>query len=137
MKEESMRIDEIRGIEDTVVEKLSSLGIKTAEDLLAAGKTPTARKDLAAKIGLEPKDLLEMCNRADLARIKGIGEVYSDLLEKSGVDTVLELSKRVPANLIAKLVEEAKKGDVRRIPTLAEVEDWVSQAKALGRGIEY
>ena len=30
-----------------------------------------------------------------------------------------------------------KKGDARRAPALVQVEDWVKQAKALGRGIEY
>ena len=58
--------------------------------------------------------MLELVNRADLARIKGIGEVYSNLLENAGVDTVLELSKRVPANLHAKLVEQTQTGDARR-----------------------
>ena len=69
--------------------------------------------------------------------IKGIGEVYSNLLENAGVDTIAELAKRVPANLHAKLAEQAQKGDARRAPTLAQVEDWVKQAKELGRGIEY
>jgi len=53
------------------------------------------------------------------------------------VDTVVELSKRVPENLLAKLVEQAKEGDALRTPTLAQVEDWIKQAKELGRGIEY
>jgi hypothetical protein len=132
-----MRVEEIRGMEVAVVEKLNALGIKTAEDLLTAGKTPAERKDLAAKIGVDPKVVLGMVNRADLARVKGIGEVYSNLLEKAGVDTVVELAKRVPSNLHAKLAEQAKEGDATRTPTLAQVEDWVKQAKELGRAIEY
>jgi predicted flap endonuclease-1-like 5' DNA nuclease len=95
------------------------------------------RKELAAKVGVDPKEILELVNRADLARIRGIGEVYSNLLENAGVDTVAELAKRVPANLLAKLLEQTQAGDARRAPTLAQVEDWVGQAKALGRGIEY
>jgi len=47
------------------------------------------------------------------------------------------LATRVPANLHAKLAEQAQKGDARRAPRLAQVEDWVKQAKELGRGIEY
>jgi predicted flap endonuclease-1-like 5' DNA nuclease len=121
----------------TLAEKLVAGGIKTTEDLLAAGKTPAGRKELAAKIGVDQKALLEALNRADLVRIKGIGEVYSNLLENAGVDTVAELAKRVPANLHAKLVEKAHDGDTRRAPTLAQVESWIKQAKELGRGIEY
>jgi len=132
-----MRVQEIRGMQATLAEKLVAGGIKSADDLLAAGKTPAARKDLAARVGADPKELLEMLNRADLARVQGIGEVYSNLLENAGVDTVAEMAKRVPANLHAKLSEQAQKGDARRAPTLSQVEDWVKQAKALGRGIEY
>jgi predicted flap endonuclease-1-like 5' DNA nuclease len=132
-----MRVREIRGLGATLADKLVAEGIKTAEDLLAAGKTPAGRKELAAKVGSDPKAMLELVNRADLARVKGIGEIYSNLLENAGVDTIAELAKRVPENLLAKLVEQTQKGDARRAPTLAQVADWVKQAKALGRGIEY
>jgi predicted flap endonuclease-1-like 5' DNA nuclease len=132
-----MRVHEIRGMEATVAEKLVAAGIKTAEDLLTAGKTPTARKDLATRLGVDAQAVLEMVNRADLSRIQGIGEVYSNLLENAGVDTVAELAKRVPTNLHAKLVERSQSGDARRAPTLTQVENWIKQAKALGRGIEY
>ncbi len=88
-------------------------------------------------LGIEPQAILEILTRADLARIKGIGEVYSNLLENAGVDTVAELTKRVPANLYAKLAAQAQNGDARRAPTLTQVESWVKQAKELGRGIEY
>jgi len=42
---------------------------------------------------------LEWVNLADLYRIKGVGEEYSDLLEEAGVDTVVELAQRNPENL--------------------------------------
>lgn len=132
-----MRVQELRGMQASIAAKLVSEGIKTSEALLEAAKTPASRKELAARLGVDTRDVLELANRADLARVRGIGEVYSNLLEKAGVDTVAELAKRVPANLHAKLVEQVKQGDARRAPTLAQVENWVAQAKALGRGIEY
>ena len=132
-----MRVHEIRGIQVNVAEKLAAEGLKTAEVLLKAGRTPAGRKELAAKVGVDVKEILELVNRADLARVRGIGEVYSNLLELAGVDTVAELAKRKPANLHAALIEQTQAGDARRAPTLAQVEDWVAQAKALGRGIEY
>ena len=74
---------------------------------------------------------------ADLFRINGVGEEYSDLLEASGVDTVVELSKRIPANLHAKLLKvNAEKNLVRRPPALSEVEQWVQEAKNLPRRIQ-
>lgn len=82
--------------------------------------------------------ILEWLNRADLARVKGIGSEYADLLEASGVDTVPELARRSPQNLVEKMAEvnEAKKL-VRRLPVLSQVESWVAQAKELPRALEY
>ncbi len=132
-----MRVHQLRGIQIDIADKMKGNGIKTTADLLAAGKTAEGRKGLAVKLGTDHKAVLELVNRADLARIKGIGEVYSNLLENAGVDTVLELSHRVPANLHAKLLEQTKSGDALRAPTLAQVEDWIKQAKELGRLVEY
>ena len=132
-----MRVSQIRGIQMSTAEKLVAAAVSTADALVEAGKTPVARKELAAKIGVDPKEILELVNRADLAHVRGIGEVYSNLLENAGVDTVVELSRRVAANLHAKLVEQTLAGDARRAPTLAQVSDWVQQAKSLGRLIEY
>lgn len=132
-----MRVNQIRGIQLSTAQKLAAANVKTAEELLGSGKTSAGRKELAGKVGVDPKEILELVNRADLARVRGIGEIYSNLLENAGVDTVVELSRRVPANLHAKLVEQTLAGDARRAPTLEQVADWVQQAKDLGRLIEY
>jgi len=76
--------------------------------------------------------------RFNLIRIEGISGEYSDLLEEAGVDTVVELSRRDPEKLYAKLVEvNEKKKLVRRLPTLEMVTSWVEQAKKLPRVVEY
>jgi predicted flap endonuclease-1-like 5' DNA nuclease len=74
----------------------------------------------------------------DLFRIDGVGEEYADLLEAAGVDTVPELAQRNPAHLHPTLVEvNQEKRLVRRVPSMAEVQDWVAQAKGLPRRITY
>ena len=35
----------------------------------------------ATKLGVDARYLLELTNRADLSRIKGVGKVYADVLE--------------------------------------------------------
>lgn len=64
--------------------------------------------------------------------------MFSDLLEKAGVDTVKELVARWPDNLHARIVEvnNAEKL-VGRVPTASDVEEWVSQAKALSKVLTY
>ena len=112
--------------------------MKTVEHLLEVCATPKGRKELAAKTGISETLVLKWANRADLARIKGVGSEYADLLEVAGVDTVTELATRKPENLLAKMsgVNEAKKL-VRKMPVLSQVEDWVKQAKALPRVMTY
>ncbi|MBC2858788.1 DUF4332 domain-containing protein [Stappia sp. 28M-7] len=128
----SYSIDEIEGIGPVYAEKLQAVGIKTTDAYLERAKDPKGRKALAEETGIDDKRILKWANMADLMRISGVGEEYSELLEAAGVDTVKELKHRVPANLHAKMkeVNEAKKL-VRQLPSESGVEKWVAQAKEL------
>lgn len=132
-----MRLSQIRGMEPDTAKSLRTVGIKDSEKVLTEFRTPQARKEWAVKLGMDDKALLELANRADLARVKGIGRVYANLLENCGVDTVAELAQRNPANLYEKLVANAAESGVQRAPRKEDVADWIAQAKQLGRGIEY
>ncbi len=75
---------------------------------------------------------------ADLMRISGVGEEYSELLEAAGVDTVKELRNRNAANLAVKMAEVNKeKSLTRQVPSEKTVEKWVSDAKGLDPAISY
>lgn len=134
----TLTIKDIEGIGPNYAEKLAAAGIRTSDGLLKAGRTSKGRDDLSQKTGISTKLLLEWVNLSDLARIRGIGEEYSDLLEEAGVDTVSELSRRVPEKLYQKILEiNEQKKLVRRTPTQTNVKNWVHQAKKLPRAIEY
>jgi predicted flap endonuclease-1-like 5' DNA nuclease len=122
----------IEGIGPVMAEKLSVAGIKTTAALLKAGGAKIGRKKLAEATGIDEGKILRWVNMADLFRIKGVAEEYSDLLEAAGVDTVKELGTRKPDNLHAKMVEvNADKKLVRQLPTAKKVASWVAQAKEL------
>jgi predicted flap endonuclease-1-like 5' DNA nuclease len=133
------RIIHIEGIGPIYKQALKNkAGITTTEALLKASATPRQREELAAKTGIGPRLILEWANLADLFRIKGIGEEYSDLLEEAGVDTVVELAQRNAENLFAALKEtNDRKTLVRRLPALSQVKSWVAQAKKLPRVLSY
>lgn len=128
----------IEGIGSAFAEKLRANGVGSIEALLKAGASSKGRKSLAESTGISDKLILEWVNRADLFRVSGIGEEYSDLLEFSGVDTVPELAQRNAENLYKKMVEvnEAKKL-VRQLPSQGQVEGWINAAKSLPRVVEY
>ena len=128
----------IEGIGEKYATKLKMVGISTTDTLLERGRTPQGRKAIAEKSGITKTLILEWVNLADLFRIKGVGEEYSDLLEEAGVDTVVELAQRNPSNLYAAVVDVNKKKKlVRKLPTEDQIKNWVKQAKKLPRIVEY
>ena len=126
------KIDEIEGIGPAMKEKLAAADINTTDDLLAKCADKKGRAATAEATGCSEKQLLKWANMADLMRISGVGEEYSELLEAAGVDTVKELRNRNAANLAAamKATNEEKKL-TRTVPGEATVEKWVEQAKTL------
>ena len=132
------KIIDVEGIGKVYAEKLKEAGLSTVEALLKMGASPQNRKEIEEKTGISHKLILEWVNLADLFRIQGIGEEYSDLLEEAGVDTVVELAQRNAENLHQKLVEiNQQKKLVRQVPGLSQVTKWVEQAKILPRVVTY
>lgn len=133
-----IKVEVIEGIGPIYAAKLAEAGVITTEDLLNVAGSRKGRKDLAEQTGLSGKLVLKWVNRADLMRVPGVGEEYSDLLEQAGVDTVKELRNRNPENLYQKLLEiNEEKNLVRRAPHQSEVEAWIQAAKELETRISY
>jgi len=134
----AISIGKLRGMSAELAAKLKEQGISNSDQLLGAARTPAGRKALAEHAGVDSQVILGLANRADLARVRGIAGVFSDLLEHAGVDTVKELATRNPDNLHAKLAEiNAEKKLAGRAPSLDMVKDWVGQAKELPKLLEY
>jgi predicted flap endonuclease-1-like 5' DNA nuclease len=96
------------------------------------------RDETAEKTGISASQLLKWTNMADLMRVSGIGEEFSELLEAAGVDTVKELATRNSENLAAKMKEiNSAKSLTRALPGVAQVQKWVDQAKTLDPAISY
>lgn len=133
-----LAIRKLKGVTPEVEAKLRACGLNTAEELFEAVLTPQSRQDLAASFSVDPQVILELANRADLARIKGIAGVYGDLLEEAGVDTVKELKGRTPENLYAKLIEVNTAKDLTlKPPTLKNVQTWVALARRRRKFLQY
>ncbi len=131
-------LEYIEGIGPVYAAKLNAIGINNLLDLLEKGADPKGREEIVEASGIGHDLVLKWVNHVDLFRINGVGSEYADLLEVAGVDTVVELATRNPENLFAALesVNEEKKL-VRKLPVLSQVQDWVEQAKALPRKINY
>jgi len=134
----SYPIADIEGIGKTYAKKLKAAGIHSTGTLLERAKSPKGRKQVAADTGIDETHVLKWANMADLMRIRGVAEEYSELLEAAGVDTVKELKRRNVANLVEKMKEvNEKKKLVRLLPSEKSVTKWVAQAKELKAMMTY
>ena len=124
-------LSRLKGMTPEIAGKLRAMLITNVDKFREAVDTPGDRQALADKLGIDSSELRALGNRADLSRIKGVGAVYTDLLEFSGVDSVAELAQRAPQNLYGQILSVAERHSVRRTPSLADVEDWVAQANEL------
>jgi predicted flap endonuclease-1-like 5' DNA nuclease len=123
-------IEKIEGIGAVYARKLLEVGVKYTDDLLNQGKSRKGREELVEKTGISSLLILKWVNMADLMRMRGVGEEYSELLKRAGVDTVKELRNRNPFNLYEALAQANETHKlVRRLPTLSDVESWVKEAK--------
>ncbi|MFC2085303.1 DUF4332 domain-containing protein [Bacteroidota bacterium] len=135
----SHNVKKIEGIGAGHAKKLNKANVVTVSSLLKKGATRKGRNELSKETKVDANVILKWVNMADLFRVKGIGEEYSELLEKAGVDTVKELKTRNIKNLHAKMkaVNSKGKGLVRVLPGEKRVEGWIKEAKKLKPVIKY
>ena len=132
------KLETIEGIGGTYAEQLRQANIGSVEALLKAGATPDGRQQIKDATGIGAEFILDWVNRADLMRVRGVGEEYSDLLERAGVDTVVELAQRNAQNLHQTMLQANEEEElVRRPPSQKMVERWVAEAKSLPRAVHY
>jgi predicted flap endonuclease-1-like 5' DNA nuclease len=123
----------IEGIGTAYAKKFAVVGVKSVEKFLDLGKSPEGRLQLAERAGVSPENVLTWVNHADLFRVKGIAGQYAELLERVGVQTVVQLSQREAEPLHAALTEANKIGRriCRQIPPVKTVESWIEHAGKL------
>lgn len=132
------KIEDIEGIGDKSAEKLRTMGINTCEALLQKGGNPAGRDAIAKQTGVSNKLILRWVNHADLFRIKGVAGQFAELLEATGVDSVVELARRSPENLCAALAKiNERKKLCKTVPNLARVTEWINEAKTLPRAVAH
>ncbi len=126
------QVAQIKGLDSATLSKLEAAHIVTVEDLLRETATPHLRAMFAKQIAVPESTLIGWINRADLMRLKGIGTEMANLLELCGVDSCKELQHRKAEHLYdnLKTTNDAKK-ITNHAPTLQQVEEWISEAKAI------
>ena len=84
-KRNPFKLQEFRGINPEIVEKLKAFQIRTADQMLTAGKTKESRSELAQKTGVAESDLLELVKLSDLSRLPGVKGIRARLYYDAGM----------------------------------------------------
>lgn len=112
--------------------------ITTCSQLLDAAAAHMARQALAQLAKIDPGTLTRIVQRADMARVNGVGVVFSVMLAEVGIADVADLAGADPVELHVQLREHnAREHLARRSPTPEEVADWVAQARRLPVLVSY
>lgn len=128
----SLHLSKVRGTNLQIRARLKSLGITNSRQLLVAAGEQKKRAALIGETGIDAATLAYITKRADLARVKGIGATFADMLEVIGVDTVGRLASWEPSALHRTLHDfNRTERFARRAPTPEEIQSWVGQARKL------
>ncbi len=125
------KLEKVEGIGPKSAAALAEAGIETTEDLLKVKQNEI--DELAEKTGLSEKNIDKWIEIVDLMRVKGVGEEYSEALNRIGIDSVKEFRRRNPKNTLKKLEEmdEEYPDVLRKIPTEKQITKWIEHAKKL------
>lgn len=121
----------LRGFDPRLRARLHRIGITRCDQLLeAVGRAGLAR--LARLLGVPVGHLRTLVQRADLARIRGLGSGFGGLLERLGIRDTAALAAAHAGELHARLAAlNGAERWCRRSPTPEEVADWIAQARRL------
>jgi hypothetical protein len=134
----SYKLKKFRGVKKEHIEKLEAEGIKTAKQMLDAGKTGKDRKRLSQETGVPVEGILELVKLSDLARLPGLKAIRARLYYDAGLDTLDKISTFDPEEMRMMLVEFVERTGFDGIPPLPkEASSTVSLAKHLPRIVEY
>ena len=117
----------IKGIGPGYADRLHQEGIVGVSRFLDRTATDEDLEDLARSTGISADSLASWRRRADLGRVRGIGQSYQDLLHRAGIWTIDQLVT-VPA---PDLVDDMNAVDPDQAPTQDRVSRWKTEAAQL------
>ncbi len=114
---------------------LQMFGIMTIQQLCVQTQTQNQRQQLSAHLKLHQQHINKWAVLAELALIPGVGSQHCGLLLHAGVGSTTQLAQ-MPADRLHKQLLRLHVATLRQntlCPTVAEVTQWILQARRLGR----
>ena len=119
---------DLKGIDQDLVAKLNEAGVSTTSDMMRVWLDRDRRSQVAAHSGLTEEQFQRMVSMARMARMRGVGPKYAELLVSAGVIGKKSLSKHTPETLVKRLAEVQQLQNIKGpMPTPTEVDAWFSE----------
>lgn len=124
------KMSDLKGIEPTLVEQLAKGGIENTDEMMRDWNDMTKRQGLVTTTGLDQEQLGRLASMARVARLRGVGPKYAELLVTAGVRGRKSLATFTPESLVKHLGDvTAAKNLSYPVPTLVEVGAWFQELK--------
>jgi hypothetical protein len=134
----SLPLREFRGADREHLARLAEAGIQNASQMLEAGRSPEDRRQISTQTGLPPSAILELVKLSDLARIPGIAGIRARLYYDAGLDTLDEIARWEPDELLRHMTEFVNRTGFEGIaPLPREVSSCIKKARSLPRVVDY
>ena len=127
------RLEDAYWIEPQYRRELPKVGITSLGELLSKTREKDDRDELALRLLIPKEVLIQWVEKAQLARLKGLGVGNLRLLERVGIDSISALAKDNPEHLYEKLEQIPQD---RVLPRRAMIRIWVREARKKVRSNE-
>lgn len=122
----------IKGISVKTEKKLLDVSINDVNLLRLATETPENRKDLSKRTNLSLASVYNWSKQAQLMRVEGISANDAALLVQCGIRDIEDLKEADTEGLLGFIKAVSSKAvDIKRPPTLEEINRWQQNAKTL------
>ena len=120
-------LEYLHGISDDDVRRLRAVGIRHTNQLLHRASLDIDRRRLFKKTGISTDRLLEFAHQCTIQEVSGMDR-WIPLMRRLGIVTMKDLRAQDAKVLHAKLLEAI---GLAGVPSISDVQYWISQATAL------
>jgi len=124
------KMSDLKGIDENQLAQLRQGGVENTDEMMTLWNDPAKRLSLTSSTGLTEEQLTRLASMARVARLKGVGPKYADLLVTAGVRGRKSLGTYTPETLVQRLGDvSAAKSLKGPMPSLVEVGAWFAELK--------
>jgi hypothetical protein len=128
----NFKMADVKGVSPDHASKLLAAGVENTDEMMRVWNDPGLRASVCSKCGIDEAQLTRLVSIARMARMKGVGPKYAELLVTAGITGRRSLSTYTSSTLQKRLAEvSAATNRPGPIPSLTEIDSWFAELKPI------